>query len=33
MRKLANHVTLFWPHDAEGHLVKYIDPVLGLDED
>ncbi len=30
MRKLI-HVTLFCSHDDTGYLVKYIDPVLGLD--
>ena len=32
MRKLANHVTLFWSHDDTGYLVKSTDPVLGLDQ-
>ena len=32
MSKLANHVTLFRPHDDTGYLVKYTDPVLGLDQ-
>ena len=26
MRKLANHVTLFWSHDYTGFLVKYTAP-------
>ncbi len=30
MRKLTNHITLFWSHDDTGYLVKYTDPVLGL---
>ena len=31
MRKLANHVTLFWSHDDTGYLVKYSSSVvLGL---
>ena len=32
MRKLANHIALFCSHDNTGYLVKYIDPVLGLDQ-
>jgi hypothetical protein len=32
MSKLANHIALFCPHDNTGHLVEFIDPVLGLDE-
>ncbi len=33
MWKLANHVTLFWSHDdTAGYLVKYTDPVLGMDQ-
>ncbi len=32
MRKLANHVTLFWSHDDTGYLVKYTDQVLGLSQ-
>jgi hypothetical protein len=32
MSKLANHIALFCSHDNTGYLVKYIDPVLGLDQ-
>jgi hypothetical protein len=32
MSKLANHTALFCSHDNIGYLVKYIDPVLGLDQ-
>jgi hypothetical protein len=32
MSKLTNHITLFCSHDNTGYLVKYIDPVLGLDQ-
>jgi hypothetical protein len=32
MSKLANHVALFRLHDNTGYLLKYIDPVLGLDK-
>ena len=31
MSQLANDITLFCSHDNTGYLVKYIDPVLGLD--
>ena len=30
--KLVNHIDLFCSHDNTGYLVKYIDPVLGLDQ-
>jgi hypothetical protein len=30
--KLANHITLFCSHDNTGYLMKYIDPVLVLDQ-
>jgi hypothetical protein len=32
MSKLANHIALFCSQDNTGYLVKYIDPVLGLDQ-
>jgi hypothetical protein len=34
MSKLANHIPLFFSHDDDntGYLVKYTDPVLGLDQ-
>ena len=32
MSKLANHTALFYSHDNTGYLIKYIDPVLGLDQ-
>jgi hypothetical protein len=32
MSKLANHIALFCSHDNTGYLVKFIDPVLGLDQ-
>ena len=32
MNKLANHIALFCSHDNTGYLVKYIDPILGLDQ-
>jgi hypothetical protein len=32
MSKLANRIALFCSHDYTGYLVKYIDPVLGLDQ-
>ena len=33
MSKLANHdIALFCSHDNTGYLMKYIDPVLGLDQ-
>jgi hypothetical protein len=32
MSKLSNHIALFYPHDDTGYLMKYIDPVLGLDQ-
>jgi hypothetical protein len=32
MSKLANPIALFCSHDNTGYLVKYIDPVLGLDK-
>jgi hypothetical protein len=32
MSKLANHIALFCAHDNTGYLMKYIDPVLGLDQ-
>ena len=32
MSKLANHIALFGSHDNTGYLMKYIDPVLGLDQ-
>ena len=32
MKQLANHVSLFSSHDDTGYLAKYVDPVLGLDQ-
>jgi hypothetical protein len=32
MSKLASHITLFCSHDKTGNLVKYIDLILGLDQ-
>jgi hypothetical protein len=32
MSKLVNHIALFCSHDNTGYLMKYIDPVLGLDQ-
>ena len=32
MSKLATRIALFCSHDNTGYLVKYIDPVLGLDQ-
>ena len=32
MCELANHIALFCSQDNTGYLVKYIDPVLGLDQ-
>ena len=32
MSKLANHIALFCSHDNTGYQMKYIDPVLGLDQ-
>jgi hypothetical protein len=32
MSKLANHIALSCLHDNAGYMVKYIDPVLGLDQ-
>ena len=32
MKQLANHVSLFSSHDDTGYLMKYVDPVLGLDQ-
>jgi hypothetical protein len=29
---LASHIALFCSHDNTGYLVKYIDPILGLDQ-
>jgi ornithine carbamoyltransferase len=29
---LANHIALFCSHDNTGYLMKYIDPVVGLDQ-
>ena len=32
MSKLANHIALFCSHGNTGYLMKYIDSVLGLDQ-
>jgi hypothetical protein len=32
MSKLANRIALFCSHDNSGYLVKYIDPLLRLDQ-
>jgi hypothetical protein len=32
MSKFSNHIALFRSHDNTGYLMKYIEPVLGLDQ-
>ena len=32
IRKLVNHIALYCSRDNTGYLMKYVDPVLGQDQ-